>query len=182
MSPAEIYTIGHSTHSIGGFVALLKAHAIGCVADVRTAPKSRRLPHFDGSALVDALGSRGIAYEHLRELGGWRRPRPDSPNTGWSVRGFQGYADHMRSAAFRTALARLEVIAHHRRTAIMCAEAQWWRCHRRLIADALRVSGWHVIHIAADGGASEHELTTFARVDDAGDITYPPRQESLELP
>jgi uncharacterized protein (DUF488 family) len=177
----DIWTIGHSTHPLERFIALLERHAIAVVADVRIAPASRRHPHFAAAALARSLSERGIAHEHLRELGGRRRPRRDSPNAGWTVAGFQGYADYMATPAFAAALERLERLAGSRRTAIMCAEAQWWRCHRRLIADALFARGWHVVHIASDGATSEHELTEFAIVSDDGDISYPPRQGSLRL-
>ena len=138
------------------------------------------MPHFWGEALARSLPEHGIAYEHLRDLGGFRRPRPDSPNTGWRVDMFRGYADNMGSESFRAALARLERLAERRRTAIMCAEAQWQRCHRRLTADAFVVRGWEVCHIRSDGRVERHELTPFAVVD--GDrLTYPSEQTSLNL-
>jgi uncharacterized protein (DUF488 family) len=150
------------------------------LVDVRTVPKSRRMPHFWGEALARTLPEHEIAYEHLRDLGGFRRPRPDSPNKGWRVDMFRGYADNMESESFRTALARLERLAEAQRTAIMCAEAQWVRCHRRLTSDALVVRGWEVCHIRSDGRLERHELTSFAVVD--GDrLTYPPEQSALNL-
>jgi uncharacterized protein (DUF488 family) len=161
-------------------VALLRRHAIELLADVRTVPRSRRMPWFAREELSESLPAAGIAYEHLGELGGFRRPRPDSPNRGWRVDTFRGYADAMDSAQWRATLGRLTAIAAERHTAVMCAEAQWTRCHRRLIADALVVRGWQVCHIAASGRTEPHALTPFAVV--AGDrLTYPPEQTSLGL-
>ena len=154
---------------------------MGCVADVRIAPGSRRLPQFGSAELDDALAAEAIRYEHLKGLGGRRRPLPDSPNTGWETEAFRGYADHMQSEEFKTALARLEEIARAKRTAVMCAEALWWRCHRRLVADALVVRGWHVAHIGTDGRLSEHRLTPFAVVE-GDELRYPAAQQSLNLP
>ena len=171
MAP-DIFTIGHSTHALSEFVALLERHAIGCVADVRAYPGSRRLPHFNGESLRVELPEKGIAYEHLPGLGGRRRPRPDSPNTGWENASFRAYADHLESDEFGEGLAALRELAEARPTAVMCAEALWWRCHRRLVSDALLVRGHRVLHIAAGGTLSEHELTAFAQAD--GDrLLYP---------
>ena len=143
------------------------------LADVRRFPASRRLPHFNSGPLGAALGARGIEYMHLPELGGRRPPGRDSRNDGWRVAGFRGYADHMAGPEFAAGLAHLLALAAERRTAVMCAEAQWWRCHRRLLADALLSSGRAVEHIGADGRLTPHELTPFARVDVAGRIAYP---------
>ena len=176
----RIWTIGHSTHELGAFVERLHGAGIVLVADVRTVPKSRRMPWFRGDALAESLPATGIAYEHFRDLGGFRRPRPDSPNGGWRVEAFRGYADHMESPEFAAALARLEALARGRRTAVMCAEAQWRRCHRRLVSDALTARGWEVRHIGSSGREEIHSLTPFAVVD--GDrLTYPPEQASLGL-
>lgn len=176
-----IYTIGHSTHQIDRFVELLWRHRIGAVADVRMHPGSKRLPQFNRDELDEALAAEAIRYEHLKELGGRRVPRPDTPNHGWENEAFQGYADHMESGEFESGLARLGTLADERSTAVMCAEALWWRCHRRLISDAVLVRGWHVHHIGADGRLTEHRLTPFA-VRDGTRLTYPPAQESLNLP
>ena len=162
---ADIFTIGHSTHALPEFVALLERHEIGCVADVRAYPGSRRLPQFNRESLRVELPEHGIAYEPLPALGGRRRPRPGSPNTGWENASFRAYADHLASDEFAEGLAALRRIAETRRTAIMCAEAVWWRCHRRLISDALLVRGHRVLHIAADGTTGEHRLTEFAQPD-----------------
>jgi uncharacterized protein (DUF488 family) len=148
--------------------------------DVRRFPSSRRLPHFNAPVLERSLGERGIDYLHMVELGGRRDPAPDSPNAGWRVGQFRGYADHMGSGEFTTALKRLEALARARPTAVMCAEAQWWRCHRRLLSDALLVDGFEVLHIDARGATAPHELTDFAVVEE-GRIGYPPAQAELDV-
>ena len=141
--------------------------------DVRTAPGSRRMPHFAKAALEASLPEAGIAYLHAPELGGLRRPRRDSVNGGWRNDSFRGYADYMQTAEFWSALERLIEVARERRTAVMCAEAVPWRCHRSLIADALTVRGIEVGHITGPGRPSPHHITPFAKVLD-GRITYPP--------
>jgi uncharacterized protein (DUF488 family) len=160
-----VWTIGHSTHGFDDFERLLSGHGITRLVDVRTVPASRRLPQFVAAALAAALAPRGIDYVHLGGLGGLRRPLPESVNGAWQNAGFRGFADHMASDAFAAALDELMRMADAQRTAIMCAEALWWRCHRRLIADALTVSGVEVRHIGSDGRTQVHELTPFARVD-----------------
>jgi len=152
---------------------------VHALADVRRFPGSRRLPHFNAEALRAALPEAGIAYEHMPELGGRRSRVPGSPNGGWENAAFQGYADHMASEEFARGLARLEAWAAERSVAVMCAEAPWWRCHRRLVADALVARGWTVCHILGEQRGAEHELTAFARLED-GRLTYPPEQLSLE--
>jgi uncharacterized protein (DUF488 family) len=176
-----LYTVGHSTHPLDDLVALLHRHEIAQVADVRIMPASRRLPHFSLASLADALPRQGIGYVHLKDLGGRRRPAPDSPNGGWTNPGFRGYADYMQTDRFDAALRALEGLAAERRTAVMCAEALWWRCHRRLIADALVARGRRVHHIGADGSLDEHRLTSFAEVHD-GRVRYPPEQPQLTDP
>lgn len=131
------------------------------------------MPHFAKAALERSLAQHGIAYLHMPELGGLRKPRPDSINTGWRNVSFRGYADYMQTAEFWAAIDRLEHLGEQRRTAIMCAEAVPWRCHRSLIADALTVRGVEVRHITGAGEPAPHRLTPFARVED-GRITYPP--------
>lgn len=131
------------------------------------------MPHFAKSALERSLEASGIGYLHMPELGGLRKPKPDSLNTGWRNASFRGYADYMQEEAFWTALADLEALAATRCVAIMCAEAVPWRCHRSLTADALTVHGMEVRHITGRSEPSRHKLTPFARVDD-GRITYPP--------
>jgi uncharacterized protein (DUF488 family) len=169
----RVWSVGHSTHSFDGFVALLHRHAITLVADVRSVPKSRRHPHFHIDALRDSLPAAGIAYTQLTGLGGWRRAAPESPNTGWRNNSFRGYADYAISADFAMALEALRELAASRPTVMMCSEALWWRCHRRLIADRLVLAGDTVCHIGADGRTAEHSLTPFAVTRGDGRLIYP---------
>jgi uncharacterized protein (DUF488 family) len=164
--PGTIFTVGHSSHPLEGLVELLRAHGIVQVADVRRWPRSRRHPHYDDDALAVELAPRGIAYAHLPELGGHRDPVDGSPNDGWEFGPFRGYADHVLSAEFGRGVVRLEALATGRRTAIMCAEAAWEKCHRRLLADALGVRGWEVLHVGPDAKLVTHALTDFAVVQD----------------
>ena len=168
----RIFTIGHSTHTAERFLALLQAHGVTGIADVRKIPQSRRHPHFSSLALAAFLADRGIAYEHFPGLGGLRKPRPDSSNTGWRHPSFRAYADHMRSQEFLDALGSLLAFSKNVVAAVMCAESQWWRCHRQLIADALVARGIEVRHIMSPGSAPLHELTSFARVD-GPTLAYP---------
>jgi uncharacterized protein (DUF488 family) len=160
-----VYTLGHSTLDLTAFLERLAQHAIAGIADVRTFPASRRHPHFGREALAAALASAGVAYEWLPALGGRRRARADSPHVGWRVEGFRGYADHMESDDFANGVARLLDIAAARPTAVMCAEAVPWRCHRQLLSDALVVRGVEVRHVTGPSAPSVHRLTPFARVD-----------------
>ncbi|HWQ37191.1 MAG TPA: DUF488 domain-containing protein [Burkholderiales bacterium] len=177
-----VWTIGHSTRRIEDFVALLAAHEIRLLIDVRRFPASRRHPQFHGEALAARLAENAIDYRHISGLGGRRNPRPDSPNTAWRERGFRGYADYMDSGAFQSALADLLAAASARPAAIMCAEARWRRCHRGLIADALKSLGWKVVHIVDAIGTEEHPYTAAARVI-GGRLTYAPApvQQDLDL-
>ncbi len=172
--PAEatVWTVGHSTRTWDAFLALLREHDIERLVDVRHYPGSARVPWTNGPALAERLAQAGILYEHLEDLGGYRKPRPDSGNLGWRNASFRGYADYMDTVAFRTALDRLVVLAKERRTAILCAEAVPWRCHRGLISDALVVRGVRMVHILAPGKAQDHALTPFARVR-GGRLAYP---------
>lgn len=167
-----IYTIGHSIHAPSAFLALLKAHGIGQIADVRLIPKSARHPHFARERLAPLLESAGVRYQHFPGLGGRCRPRPDSINTGWRVEAFRGYADHMASDAFGEAFEALLTFADSGRTAVMCAESVWWQCHRRLLSDALLVRGVPVLHILSTAAPKPHELSDFARERD-GRVVYP---------
>jgi uncharacterized protein (DUF488 family) len=178
MARPRIFSIGHSTHELAQLVALLHAHEVDQVVDVRRHPGSRRLPRFNREVLARELPRNGLLYVHLPQLGGRRRPSPDSPNGGWRVESFRAYADHMAGAEFRAGFDALQSLARTRVTAMMCAEGLWWRCHRRLVSDALLVQGWEVIHIGPGGGATFHELTAFA-VEDAGRLTYPPDAATL---
>ena len=167
-----LFTIGHSTRTLDELVGLLREHDVTLLADVRTAPGSRRMPHFAKAALAADLPPRGIEYVHVPELGGLRRPRPGSPNTGWRNESFRGYADHMEDADFAAAVDRLVEWGRDRHVAVMCAEAVPWRCHRSLLADALLVRGLDVTHVIGPGRTQPASLTPFAHVED-GRITYP---------
>jgi uncharacterized protein (DUF488 family) len=160
----RIWTIGHSTHSIEHFIAVLQSHGIRLVADVRRFPGSRRYPHFNREAMQQELGKVGIDYLHVPELGGRRKPAKDSPNTIWRHESFRGYADYMETDAFRDAVSDLMKAAEHHPAAIMCAEALWWRCHRALIADYLKTQGVEVIHILSAGDTEPHPYTSAARI------------------
>jgi uncharacterized protein (DUF488 family) len=172
VSDLTVWTIGHSTRPLDLFLDLLQRHGVGCVADVRTVPRSRRHPQYAREALERSLPEAGLRYEHFAGLGGLRKPRRDSTNMGWRHPSFRGYADYMQTPPFTAALARLEALAMTVPTAIMCAEAVWWQCHRQLIADALVARGYQVRHILSADPAAPHALTSFARVED-GRVTYP---------
>lgn len=167
-----IMTIGHSTHPIDEFISMLQAHGVHQLVDVRTIPKSRRVPQFNQDALAKKLETSGIHYIHLKALGGLRHAKKDSINLGWRNASFRGYADYMSTDEFRAALDRLLELAHAKRTAIMCAEAVPWRCHRSLIGDALLVRGVQVEDIMSATSRHPHQLTPFARVQ-GHEITYP---------
>lgn len=175
----KVWTVGHSTHPLETFVALLVAYDIAQVADIRTVPRSRRHPQFDTDALARSLPERGVAYVHLPRLGGWRHARPDSPNGAWRNPSFRGYADYATGEEFADGLAQLRGIAAKRRTAMMCSEALWWHCHRRLVADRLLVAGDTVFHISSGGRVSAHQFTPFATVEPEGVITYSPTSQLL---
>lgn len=176
---AKIFTIGHSTRTPEEVVDILTRAGVRAVADVRAYPSSRRHPQFNRRELLGWLPEAGIAYEHLPELGGRRTPIESSGNGAWRERGFRAYADHMRSREFAVGRTRLEQMAAKTPTAIMCAEAAWWRCHRRLIADALVAGGWRVEHLGVSAQPVPHELPGFAVVQADGTVSYPPAQESL---
>ena len=167
-----IYTIGHSTRAIDAVLELLRIHGIQQLGDVRTVPKSRRHPHFAQEALARSLAAAGVDYRHLPALGGLRKPRRDSTNTAWRHEGFRGYADYMETPEFDAALDELIGWAAQAPTTIMCAEAVWWQCHRRLVADALVARGVAVRHILGPDAPKKHELTDFARVE-SGRVRYP---------
>jgi len=167
-----LYTIGHSTRTFEEFLDLLQAHHIQELVDVRTVPQSRHNPQFGQTQLRTALAHAGIAYIHLKKLGGLRHPSNDSINLGWQNLSFRGYADYMATPEFQQSLQELEDRAAKKTVAIMCAEALWWRCHRSLIADALTVQNWQVLHIQSRKTAKHHGLTSFLKVTD-GALTYP---------
>ncbi|MEP6633161.1 MAG: DUF488 domain-containing protein [Luteimonas sp.] len=159
-----LWTIGHSTREWGVFVSMLHAAGIEALADVRRFAGSRRHPQFSGTAMAQHLSEVGIAYAPMPALGGRRTPRPDSSNTSWRNAGFRGYADYMESGEYRSARAELAASATQRRTAVMCAEALWWQCHRGLIADDFKADNWSVVHLLATGRAEPHPYTTAARI------------------
>lgn len=177
--PETIWTIGHSTRPIEEFLRILDAQRIEAIADVRRFPGSRQHPHYGREALEATLARHGVAYLWLPELGGRRRPAPKSPNTAWRNVAFRGYADHMASEEFAHGMARLLALAADKRTAIMCAEAVWWRCHRALISDALCAQGIEVVHITDAQHTVTHPMTEPARVVD-GRLSYTaPDQQRL---
>jgi uncharacterized protein (DUF488 family) len=170
---STIWTIGHSTRPLETFLGLVDRHQLGAIADVRRFPGSRRYPQYAEAALRASLAQHGIHYCWLPALGGRRRPLPDSPNVAWRNASFRGYADHMASAEFSRGLNELLELAGRLRTTLLCAEAMWWRCHRALIADALRVRGIEVVHIVDGQHAVAHPYTSPARVVQ-GRLSYVP--------
>jgi len=172
MKKPVIFTIGHSTHPIDEFVGLLKAHGIQAVADVRTIPKSRHNPQYNEVDLKESLRKASIRYRHVPKLGGRRRTTKDSINLGWRNASFRGYADYMAAPEFEAGLEELLKIARTKNTAVMCAEALPWRCHRSLIADALIKKGWLVRDIMSRSSATKHRLTPFLKVRE-GRLIYP---------
>jgi uncharacterized protein (DUF488 family) len=173
-----IFTIGHSTLPIDRFLELLQTYGIERLADIRTVPRSRHNPQFNADALADALTARGIDAMPMPGLGGLRRARKDSLNTGWRNESFRGYADYMQTPAFTDALEKLIAASREMRVAIMCAEAVPWRCHRSLVADALTIRGVPAIEILPNADSRPHRLTPFARVDGTR-LIYPSEQHSL---
>jgi uncharacterized protein (DUF488 family) len=167
-----IYTIGHSTRTSEQFIELLRAHGIEELVDVRTIPRSRHNPQFGSEEIAASLRQAGIAYMHLGKLGGLRHASKDSVNLGWQNTSFRGFADYIATPEFQAGLDELKALAEKKTVAIMCAEAVPWRCHRSLIADALTIQGWQVMHIQSRKTASPHELTPFLKVQD-GKISYP---------
>ncbi len=170
--PPEIWTIGHSTHSFAEFLALLQAFQIELLADVRSFPGSKKFPHFNEAILAKSLPDAGIAYISLKALGGRRKTAPDSKNTGWHHEAFRGFADYMATPEFEQGLTTLKQLALSHRVAYMCAEALWWRCHRRLISDKLVSEGWQVWHIMNLKKEEAHRLMLPAVIAD-GRLSYP---------
>jgi len=168
----DVWTVGHSNRSLEEFLELLAAHHVRLLVDVRTVPRSRHNPQFNLDSLPAALADRGIGHRHAPELGGLRRPRPDSANLAWRNESFRGYADYVQTDEFERALDALERLARHERTACMCAEAVPWRCHRSLIADALVARGHRVFHIMSTTNADPHHMNPMAVVR-GGRVTYP---------
>ncbi|HEY6083971.1 MAG TPA: DUF488 domain-containing protein [Nitrospira sp.] len=180
MSSSIFWTIGHSTRPIDAFLDLLQTHTVELLVDVRKIPRSRRHPQFNMDSLAHSLKKAGLEYVHKPGLGGLRKATRDSINTGWRNASFRGYADYMQTEEFQQSLNELIADGRHRRTAIMCAEAVPWRCHRSLISDALTVRDWTVRHIMSDRSPHTHILTSFAVVDH-GRLTYPEQNRSPRL-
>ncbi len=168
-----VWTIGHSVRALSEFLDLLAANEIEAVADVRRYAASRKYPHFNQDALRNSLAGIEVAYVPLPELGGRRNPRLESHNTVWRSASFRGYADYMETEAFRAGMERLLELAHRQRTAVMCAEAVWWRCHRSLIADYLKADGACVRHIMGGEKIEIHPYTSAARLKN-GSLSYSP--------
>lgn len=166
-----IFTIGHSTHPLDKFIEMLQANGIQDLADVRNFPGSKKFPQFNKEALNESLRLAGIEYHHFKALGGRRKPLKDSKNTAWRNDAFRGYADYMETEEFQTAIVALEALASIKKTAYMCSEAVWWRCHRSLISDYLKVRGWKVLHILSANKVEEHPFTSPARIVD-GKLLY----------
>ena len=167
----SIWTIGHSTRSIEDFIEILHHYQIEVLVDVRHFPGSRRFPHFNHAALLKALTTAGIRYEHLVQLGGRRPPRPDSHNVAWRNASFRGYGDYMETEPFHEGIDLLLNIACAERTAIMCSEAVWWRCHRSMISDYLKAKGVQVLHILSVNRVQEHPYTSAAQLIE-GQLSY----------
>lgn len=176
--PTTIWTIGHSTRTLEEFLGLLSGYRIEAIADVRRFPGSRRYPYFASDALATTLPAHGIAYQWIPKLGGRRKVQPGSPNTAWRNASFQGYADYTATAEFAEGLAELLKLAASKRTALMCAEAVWWRCHRSIIADVLKLRGIEVIHIIDATHTTVHPYTSPARIV-GGRLSYAAPQGEL---
>ena len=170
-APSPVWSVGHSSLPLGDFLALLQAHGIERIADIRRYAGSRAHPHFNPEPLNAALAAAGIDYCSLPELGGRRTPKPDSANTVWRHPAFRGYADYMETPAFRAGVERLLQLAAEKRTTMLCSEALWWRCHRSLVADVLKAEGTQVLHIFSGGKVVEHPYTSAARIVD-GKLHY----------
>jgi len=176
--PACVWTIGHSTRTFGHFLELLQSQGIQAVADVRRFPGSRKYPQFNSESLQGCLREHDVAYEWFQELGGRRKPDPNSHNVAWRNASFRAYADYIETSEFRDGLARLLQLAGEKRTAMMCSEAVWWRCHRSLISDVLKVQGIEVLHILELGKVVEHPYTSAATIVD-GHLDYGVPQHTL---
>ena len=171
-----ILTIGHSTRALDDFVNILRAHDVTKLVDIRTIPRSRHNPQFNQETLAERLKESAIEYIPMKQLGGLRHPRADSPNTGWKNSSFRGFADYMQTQEFARGIDQLIVLAQNGQGALMCAEVLPWRCHRWLIADALTIRGMQVEHIMTIKKRTKHSLTRWARIA-AGQITYPASQD-----
>ena len=175
-----IWTIGHSTRTIDEFINMLQSFQIRVLVDVRNYPGSRRYPHFNQDALEISLAKHNVDYVHLKSLGGRRKPKPDSINTLWRNEAFRGYADYMETDDFKEGVNQLQMLGDKSSAAFMCSEAVWWRCHRSLISDYLKSTGWTVMHIMEVGKAEEHPYTSAARLVN-GVLTYHKGADAGEL-
>ena len=171
--PVRIHSVGHGARPLEVFLALLLDAGVDTLADIRTAPYSRRHPHFTGDTLASAVRGAGIAYEHLKGLGGWRKSPPSSPHAALKEPGFRGYADHLTAPDFARDYATLRRLAEMRSVAFMCSESLWWKCHRRILADRLVADGWEVLHLVTPGKPAEpHRLWELARLDSERRLIY----------
>ena len=166
-----VWTIGHSTRTLEELIEMLRSFKIEMVVDIRSYPGSRRYPQFNKEALEVSLPENNIQYVHLKKLGGRRKVNPESKNTSWRHVAFRGYADYMETEDFKEGIEELEKIALQKRTAFMCSEAVWWRCHRSMVSDYLKVHGWKVMHIMGLNKEEEHPYTSPAKVVD-GELSY----------
>lgn len=171
METKKIWTIGHSTHTSNELVAMLKYFDIQVLADIRRFPGSRKFPQFNKDNLEKMLPENGIEYLHFEDLGGRRKPLPDSRNSAWRLDAFKGYADYMETENFKKAIKELEKVAEKKRVAFMCSEAVWWSCHRSLVSDYLKSKSWDVQHIMGVGKSQEHPYTKPARIEN-GKLVY----------
>jgi len=173
-----IWTIGHSTRSFNEFIEILHSFSIDIIADIRSFPGSRKFPHFNKEVLEISLPQNNIQYVHLKTLGGRRKSSPDSKNKGWRHIAFRSYADYMETSAFNDGIKELEKIALQQRTAYMCSEAVWWRCHRSMVSDYLKLNGWKVIHIMGVEKSTEHPYTSPAKIVN-GKLSYEKEADSI---
>lgn len=176
-----IFTLGHSTRSLDALLTILRAFGIHLFVDVRTIPRSRHNPQFNQDTLSTYLRNRRINYRHMKSLGGLRHSAADSLNQGFKNKSFRGYADYMQTAAFLDGINKLMVVAARKAAVIVCAESVPWRCHRSLIADALTIRGWNVVHIFSEKSSKSHELTSFARIRRESIIYPAPRLSRRRL-
>lgn len=171
---SALWSVGHSTRPLEELVAMLREAGVVRLADVRRFPGSRRNPQYSAESLAESMPASGIEYVPMPELGGRRPPRTDSPHTAWRNAGFRGYADYMDTPGYARGRERLMALATEKRTAVMCAEASWWRCHRSLISDDFKSRGWQVIHLLNPGRSQEHPWTPAARIVDGRlDYSFP---------
>jgi uncharacterized protein (DUF488 family) len=173
-----VWTIGHSTRTLEELIEMLRSFKIELVADIRSYPGSRRYPQFNKEALEVSLPEKGIQYVHIKKLGGRRKVNPESKNTSWRHVAFRGYADYMETEDFKEGIEELEKIALERRTAFMCSEAVWWRCHRSMVSDYLKANGWTVMHIMGVDKEEEHPYTSPAKIVN-GKLSYHPGDDAF---